>query len=148
MDDFNKAFIDVLEKIKKALEDGDYSKAKDYSSDLISASYIMRNKYALFISEFLYAAFDDLEVADRLIEVIEFLRRRRVQTRLPMRIRSLEPTEDEIEDIKKLVKIYESLMNSIKKFLLNVHDTDTRSALLEDLANFRFKINELTEKYG
>lgn len=150
MVDFNEAYIDILVKIEKAIEDADFSKAKEYSGDLISTSYVMKNKYGLLLSEYLYSAFDDLEVAERLMSVGEYLRRMRgiKESPHPRLIRLREPTDEELKDLEYIKKGYKTLMNSIINFLSNLDDKNARFELVETMADFRFRINEITKKYG
>ena len=141
-----EAFEETLDKIKKSLESGNYSKAKEYSSDLISASYLMKDKYTLFISEFLYKVFFDLEeIRDLHVRIS-----RAMPTRL-IALRMSKLSEEEVEEAKKdlrdLEAAYDHLRSGIVRFLKDVNSMEARYRLIDVMADFRFKANELIEKY-
>ena len=141
MTEFVKAYEKVLDKIARAIKSIDFSKAKEYSSDLISTSYVMNNKYALLISEFLYTAFDDLEYVERSM-------RRRFLPRFPrVKQETLEPVENVRNDLKNLTESFEVLQDDVVKFLFDTQNKDRRSTLIESMADFLIKVKEITDKY-
>lgn len=151
---FKDAFLDGLNKVKKVLENFEFSRATSLVEDLISAANVMKAKHALLIAEFLHSIFSELEDIEDM-----FFRRpisvRRISTISRLRLERLieemrvSKEESEVEkDVKSFLEEFSELLETIRQFMSDPASDQTKASLLDKMADFRFHANKLLEKYG